>query len=133
MHSLKNDKHERGCNENQVQKETLVKGMIRTNQEKGITAQKHSFLAGLITEHMGCPSVLTTIKVGLSEQVKIAVNGFVVILQYRRRGHMGYSGSRGGSESSFRGCAEPATNAGASSLESCVRRGVLCWVLLNSH
>lgn len=133
MLSLKNDKHERGGNENQVHKVTLVKRMTRTNQEKGITAQKHGFLASLITEHVGCPPVLLTIKVGLSEQVKIAVNGFVVILQYRRRGDMGYSRSRGGSESGFRGCAEPAAYAGASTLESCMRWGVLCWVLLNSH
>lgn len=85
MLSLKNRKHERG--ETKI-KYKLVKRMIKTNQEKGITAQKHGFLASLITEHMCCPPVLPTIEVGLSEQVKIAVNGFVVILRYSRRSHM---------------------------------------------
>lgn len=114
-----------------IKMETIIK---RTNQVKGITPQENGFLGCLIAEHMCGSPVFPTIKIRLSKQVKVTVDGLVFIIENRRCGHIGHPSGRGARKGSLSGGgAEAAENAGTATLEPGLRCGVLCRVLLNSH
>ena len=78
---------------------------------------------------MSSSPVLSAIKIRLGQKVTIAINGVVVFLQHRC-GHVGHASDWRGRD--LAGAESPA-NAGASSLESRVRRRELCRILLDPH
>lgn len=108
----------------------------KTNQIKRIAAQEHGYLASLVPKHMSSPSVLLTIKITLCHQVKIVIHRIIIVLlrpHQRRRCHIRHPSRRGSGGIGGGGSAKAAADAGAPTLESSVRRGVLRGVLLYSQ